>query len=683
MAVFTACSDPTRVPTFTVSFDLNGGIAASPPTPQVVDPGSSITLPGASGLSKSGYTFGGWNTRADGYGTHHSAGSTFTPQGNITLYARWVSAFIVTFGANGGTGTVPAQAVGRGSSMILPNGEELSRSGFAFAGWNTRADGGGFNYEAGAVFTSTDNTNLFARWVPSVAFTVTFSANGGVGTAPVPRTVNEGAAMTLPYGDGLSRHGFTFAGWNTNAAGTGSNFDAGAPFTPAGNMTLFARWNPVEIFTVSFNTNGGTGAVPAQAVGQGFGITLPSGDGISRPGHTFAGWNTNAAGTGLNFPAGATFTPTGNITLYARWVAAFTVSFNANGGTGVVPAQAVGQGSSMILPSGDGLLRPGYAFVGWNTNATGAGVNHDAGSIFTPTGNLTLYARWATVFVPVTDITGVPTATSSGTPLALTGTVVPADATNRTIAWSVQNAGTTGATITGSTLNTTGTGTVTVRATIADGIALGTPFTRDFAIAVNPVPVTDITGVPTSATAGMPLALTGTVVPAHATNRTIVWSVQNAGTTVAAITGNTFNTTGAGTVTVRATIADGIALGTPFTMDFPITVTFPPGDVSITITFADFYDMTTILEQTISLRNPPSQTSTLNVANPGDYDPGSIRWFLNGVEITGGAVSGTNGGTLALGSDILCTGIRTHLVTVEVRRGGVPFSQVITVRVVP
>ncbi|MCL2308457.1 MAG: hypothetical protein FWC38_09630, partial [Proteobacteria bacterium] len=76
------------------------------------------------------------------------------------------------------------------------------------------------------------------------------------------------------------------------------------------------------------------------------------------------------------------------------------------------------------------------------------------------------------------------------------------------------------------------------------------------ALTVNPafVAVTNITGVPTTATAGTPLALSGTVVPNNATNQTIAWSVQNAGTTGATIVGNTLNTTAAGTVTVAATI---------------------------------------------------------------------------------------------------------------------------------
>jgi len=91
-------------------------------------------------------------------------------------------------------------------------------------------------------------------------------------------------------------------------------------------------------------------------------------------------------------------------------------------------------------------------------------------------------------YVPVTGITGVPTTATVGTPLTLSGTVAPTNATNSTIVWSIATANTTaGATITGgNTLNTTTVGTVIVSATIANGLTETTPFTRDFNITVSP-----------------------------------------------------------------------------------------------------------------------------------------------------------------------------------------------------
>ncbi|MCL2414346.1 MAG: Ig-like domain-containing protein [Bacteroidales bacterium] len=180
-------------------------------------------------------------------------------------------------------------------------------------------------------------------------------------------------------------------------------------------------------------------------------------------------------------------------------------------------------------------------------------------------------------FIPVTDITGVPTTAIAGTPLELTGTVVPSNATNQIIVWSVYEAGTTGASLSGDTLNTTSAGSVIVRATITNGATETMDYTQDFTITATPafVPVTDITGVPTTATVGSALTLTGTVVPSNATNQTIVWSVQNAGATGASLSGDTLITTSTGSVIVRATIVNGATATTDYTQDFTITVNMP------------------------------------------------------------------------------------------------------------
>ncbi|MDR1239007.1 MAG: SUMF1/EgtB/PvdO family nonheme iron enzyme [Treponema sp.] len=184
------------------------------------------------------------------------------------------------------------------------------------------------------------------------------------------------------------------------------------------------------------------------------------------------------------------------------------------------------------------------------------------------------------VFVAVTDITGVPTGGTAGTNLALSGTVAPANATNQTIVWSVNQGETTaaGAEINSGVLSTSGAGTVVVTATIANGTAVGTGYTQNFSITINAafVAVTDITGVATSGTVGVSL-LSGTVVPANATNKTITWSVNNAGTTGAGIGGNSLSTSTAGTVVVTATIVNGTAVGTNYTQDFSITINPPAG----------------------------------------------------------------------------------------------------------
>lgn len=87
------------------------------------------------------------------------------------------------------------------------------------------------------------------------------------------------------------------------------------------------------------------------------------------------------------------------------------------------------------------------------------------------------------------------------------------------------------------------------------------------------IPVTGIIEVPLTAAAGTGLPLSGTVLPSGASFKDIVWSVKNAGTTGAVISGNTLSATSAGTVVVTATILNGTDLSVPFTKDFTITVT--------------------------------------------------------------------------------------------------------------
>jgi hypothetical protein len=101
------------------------------------------------------------------------------------------------------------------------------------------------------------------------------------------------------------------------------------------------------------------------------------------------------------------------------------------------------------------------------------------------------WLRWQEIecppFIPVINITDAPTTVMSGIPIILTGKVIPDNATNNVIIWSIQDAGTTGATIDGSKLNTTGQGIVVIRATIMDGIAVDEDYTQDFSIEVKNV----------------------------------------------------------------------------------------------------------------------------------------------------------------------------------------------------
>lgn len=90
---------------------------------------------------REGYTFGGWNTQADGHGTTYQPGQTFEITQNVTLYAVWTanSAYTVTYNPNGGEGTPPTdeRQYRPGDSITVLGGDGLTREGAVFAGWST------------------------------------------------------------------------------------------------------------------------------------------------------------------------------------------------------------------------------------------------------------------------------------------------------------------------------------------------------------------------------------------------------------------------------------------------------------------------------------------------------------------------------------------------------------------
>jgi hypothetical protein len=118
-------------------------------------------------------------------------------------------------------------------------------------------------------------------------------------------------------------------------------------------------------------------------------------------------------------------------------------------------------------------------------------------------------------------------------------------------------------------------GSATVTVTAEDGITK--TYTINFTIGAAPfIAVTNITNVPAEAIAGTTLTLTGTVLPANATNQTIIWSIQNPGTTGAMISGNMLSIAAEGIVIIRATIINGASESMDYIQDFSITVTTAP-----------------------------------------------------------------------------------------------------------
>jgi uncharacterized repeat protein (TIGR02543 family) len=157
---------------------------------------------------------------------------------------------------------------------------------------------------------SSNGTAVVGGSAPS--YNVTFNANGGSGSMA---TETENAPTALSA-DAYTRAGYSFTGWNTSASGNGTAYAAGATYSFAANTTLYAQWKANPSFTVTFNSNGGSGTMAAETKNV---PTVLTADTYSRSGYTFSGWNTSASGTGTAYANGATYAFTASTTLYAQW----------------------------------------------------------------------------------------------------------------------------------------------------------------------------------------------------------------------------------------------------------------------------------------------------------------------------------------------------------------------------
>ena len=146
--------------------------------------------------------------------------------------------------------------------------------------------------------------------------TVAFDAQGGTAPSPASKRVTAGSA----YGPlaATSRLGHTFAGWWTAPGGGGTQVTDTTNVAISAEQTLYAKWTPSSVYTVTFDAQGGTTPTPATAS-----VTLNAAYGTlattTRTDHTFEGWWTGPGGTGTLVTTTTQVTTAANHTLYAKW----------------------------------------------------------------------------------------------------------------------------------------------------------------------------------------------------------------------------------------------------------------------------------------------------------------------------------------------------------------------------
>ena len=426
--------------------------------------------------TKQGFTFAGWYTDA-GCTTAFTFGLPYATMGNTTLYADWSDSILAVNFDTGGGSTVPQQNITYGGYATKPS-PNPTRAHSDFAGWYTDTTyATAWNFAAMAI---TDDTTIYAKWTPT-RYTVTFATV--VGTAPNTQSVpygeyaaeptaptargyvflgwytdnltfldpwdflsdtvggsitlyanwdtltgyqisyagngSEGGSVPVDNGyyysgesfpvagntGGLSRAGYSFVGWNTQPDGGGQGYAPGDAIPVSGaNVQLHAVWSK-DTYYVTYDANGGTaGGVPADPAGYSYNdvVGVLYANAIAHEAepdaYRFGGWNTQPDGLGTDYPEGASFHITGSITLYAKWIPLWQVTYNGNGNTGgaaPVNSDYYEPGTSFPVAGPDALSRTGCSFGGWSTEANGPAAYSPGDMAVMPEGGITLYAVWA------------------------------------------------------------------------------------------------------------------------------------------------------------------------------------------------------------------------------------------------------------------------------------------------
>ena len=382
----------------TVTFELNGGSFKSGSgwtTVTNYEDGVGLTLPTGSDVTFANHAFNGWYE----YGSTDrimSIGPTAT--GNKTFYAQWKDEFYyVTFDANDGSNRSGEQEMSMVNTVWLkPVSELFARSGYAFAAWNAAMDGSGDSYvDHAEISTANSLTNvpsarvtLYAQWTPN-QYEVAFHPNGADGGETM-----DNQSFVYDVTQRLDAVEFTYTGRAFERWSSDTNYTYQTKYYPDGaevvNLTalsndvvnLYANWTGI-VYTVSFDANGGVGAMNPLPCTYGVPTNLPA-CAFTRNGYGFKGWTTNGvdgvlfndrarvtnltATAGAEVPLIACWTGvTYAVTLDARDWRGDGMMTNCTGETVSVLTNLYTVGDNWILPVPTNV-RPHLAFAGWKDN---------------------------------------------------------------------------------------------------------------------------------------------------------------------------------------------------------------------------------------------------------------------------------------------------------------------------
>ena len=249
-----------------------------------------------------------------------------------------------------------------------------------------------------------DFEDLLIRWyvvVPVSADSqpvLVFDTDGGTGSVnPISGPI--GTATVLPSytdssGNQISKNGYTLVGWEiSDGRGSKSVYALGSLYTIAFDAIVKAKWVSDPNVLVYSLDGGSLANIQAYVVHDGSSVTLRD-SGVSKEGYTFIGW-CPMQDHQIVYAPGITIESSGSVYMEAYFVrngtSLCTITYDSNGGQGIVHSQQVEHGMYVKLPTKLCMVRDGYTFMGWSESEGGSVIGYEDYQLMD---DVILYAVW-------------------------------------------------------------------------------------------------------------------------------------------------------------------------------------------------------------------------------------------------------------------------------------------------
>ena len=361
-------------PEYTVNFDTNGGSAIES---QTVVQGNKVTEP-PTDPTMDGFIFRGWYKDAECTEGNEWNFETDTVTANTIIYAKWEEVIVldydVVFKVDGET--YETQTVTSPETATEPP-TAPTKDGYIFRGWYLEGENEKYDFSTPV----TSNITLEAKWICTIENALTLEDGAEVVVAGFVVVEGTNAKIFMDgysidvydLGDAYTKHSYVII------TGTISKVNG---VNEIGEVLVCTSDENVKptLHTVTFEKNNPNATNTNVKVIDGYIVDKIN---VTRTGYKFDGWYADAEfNTEYNFST----TVTSDITIYAKWIKLFTVTFSTDGGTSIA-SQKIEENGTATRPETD-PTKSGYIFNGWNY----AGTEYD---FSTPvTADITLEAVW-------------------------------------------------------------------------------------------------------------------------------------------------------------------------------------------------------------------------------------------------------------------------------------------------